>query len=108
MALEDHLMPSEELRFSSQTDVGYGDGKYRVHLTTERLILHATRGLIRKNEDVLTWNLGNILRTEFKESGLLRKKGILRFETEHDTLVELEAGAKDMQTIYQNCMKFIQ
>ena len=108
MTLEDHLKPSENVQFKSDAKVKHGDSDYSVVVTNDRFILWAERGLIRSKDDILTWNLGNILRTEFKENGLLRKKGTFRLETEHDTVIELKSGANDMKTIYQSCMQFIE
>ncbi|EHR79385.1 hypothetical protein OCC_07958 [Thermococcus litoralis DSM 5473] len=75
MALEDYLMPNEEIRFQSNTYVGYGDKLYQVILTDKRLILYAKRGLLFKSDDVVSWKLEEIQGLKYNEQGIIGKKG---------------------------------
>ena len=107
MALEDHLRGGEDIKFKSNAKVGYGDSKYVVYITNDRFILYANRGLVRSKDDIITWNLDDIARTDYEESGLIRKKGKLQLETRDNTKIELSSSSDEMKTIYQNCMRFI-
>ncbi|WP_188423064.1 hypothetical protein [Haloferax sulfurifontis] len=108
MALSDHIMPSEEVQFSTDETFKYGGDEYHVYVTNDRFILYMERGLVRSKDDVQSWNLENIEKTDFEERGTVRKKGVLRLEMSNNRAIDLKGGAEDTKTVYQNMMQFIQ
>ena len=105
MPLEDYLMPGEDVRFQSIEDVSYGGKRYQVILTNKRLILYAKRGLVFKNDDIVSWKLDEIQGVKFKETGLINKKGLL--EVHGKTKVRFYGNAIEMKTLYQQLMEFL-
>jgi hypothetical protein len=71
MALQDFLLPQENIKFHSKTNVLYADKRYHVLITDKRLILYAQRGYILKSDDIVSENLDKILGVEYSERGVM-------------------------------------
>ena len=104
MPLEEYLMPGEEVRFQSLTPVTYGKKRYQVILTDRRLILYARRGAIFKSDDVVSWKLDEIQGIQYKEEGLINKKGVIEIHAK--TKVKFYGPAKETKVLYQQLMEF--
>ncbi|MFA4645975.1 PH domain-containing protein [Pyrococcus kukulkanii] len=105
MALEDYLLPGEEIKFQSKTQVTYGDKLYTLVVTNKRIILYARRGLVFKSDDVVTFKLDELQGIKYRETGIISKKGVI--EIQGKTKATLEGPAKEMKTLYQQLLQFL-
>jgi hypothetical protein len=106
LTLRDYLMPGEEIRFQSRRGVRYGNKRYQVILSDRRILLFAERGMLFKNDDVVTQKLDDLQGVKYSEQGIIGKKGIIRvqgFKTEMD----LTGPAEEIKTLYQQMMQFM-
>ncbi|MGD0396467.1 MAG: hypothetical protein ABSB26_06115 [Nitrososphaerales archaeon] len=105
MPLHDYLMPGEQTRFHSTGGVRYGVKKYHVILTDRRLLLYAQRGVLFKNDDVITQKLDELQGIKYREEGIIDRRGTIRIEGK--TQMELKGSAKEMKVLYQQMMQFL-
>ena len=106
MALEDYLIPGEEIRCQSdENSVEYGDKPYKLVLTDKRVLLHSARRLIVKKDDVVSQKLDELQGIKYRERGLISKEGII--EIQGMTLIQLSGNAAAMKTLYQQIMQFV-
>ena len=106
MALEDYLIPGEEIKFrSGTTDIRYAGSPYELLLTNKRFLLYAQRGLLLKKDDVISQKLDEVQGVKYKESGMLMKSGLL--EVHGKTLMQLSGSCVQMKALYQQVMQFI-
>lgn len=98
-------MPGEQTRFHSTSGVHYGAKKYHVILTDRRLLLYAQRGVLFKNDDVITQKLDELHGIKYSEEGIIDRKGTIRIEGK--TRIKLEGSAKEMKALYQQMMQFL-
>jgi len=81
MALEDWLLPNENVRFNARKAVDYGGITYDFYLTNERVMLHNRKGVLIKKEAVIAERLEDITSMDYKEKGVIKKKGRLIIST---------------------------
>jgi hypothetical protein len=67
MALQDFLLPLENIKFQSKTLTHYANKKYKVI----RLILYARRGHFLKSDDMVSERLDRLSGLEYSEKGLM-------------------------------------
>ncbi|MGB9705168.1 MAG: hypothetical protein ACPL3C_06945 [Pyrobaculum sp.] len=102
MPIEEFLLPSEEIYIRGVT-VQYGNNIYEVFITNLRLLLYARRGLILKKDDLVSIKLSDIQNIQYREEGLINKKGILIVDL-IDRRISLIGSPQGMKTLYQNLM----
>jgi hypothetical protein len=85
--------------------VRYGVKKYRVILTDRRILLYAQRGVLFKNDDVVTQKLDELQGIKYSEEGIIDRKGTIRIEGK--SRLNLEGSAKEMKVLYQQMMQFL-
>ena len=105
MPLEDYLSPGEQVRFRSSTGIRYGKSRYHVVITDRRILLYARRGLMSKNDDVVTQKTEDLQGVKYSERGLIEKKGTIHIEGK--TKMDLWGPAAEVKTIYQQMMAFM-
>jgi hypothetical protein len=98
-------MPGEQTRFHSTGGVRYGAKRYHVILTDRRLLLYAQRGVLFKNDDIITQRLDELQGIKYNERGIIDKRGTIRIEGK--TRMDLEGSAKEMKALYQQMMQFL-
>lgn len=98
-------MPGEQTRFHSTGSVRYGVKRYHVILTDRRLLLYAQRGMLFKNDDVITQRLDELQGIKYSEKGIIDKRGTISIEGK--TRTNLEGSAKEMKALYQQMMQFL-
>ena len=103
MLLQDFLLPNENVRFESTGDVKYGGKGYRVIISDKRCILYARRGLLVKNDDVVSEKLDDCQGIKYNEKGIIGKKGIIEIHSK--TKFQLEGSAIEMKALYQNLLQ---
>jgi hypothetical protein len=98
-------MPGEQTRFHSTGGVRYGVKKYHVILTDRRLLLYAQRGVLLKNDDVISQKLDELQGIKYSEKGIIDRMGTISMEGK--TRINLEGSAKEMKALYQQMMQFL-
>ena len=106
MPLSDFLMPGEEIKFLSSRHVKYGTKRYQLVLSDRRILLYARRGMMFKNDDVVTQKLEDLQGVKYTEQGMIDKRGIIKVQT-HKTEMDLSGPAADMKALYQQMMQFM-
>ena len=105
MAFEDYLIPGEETKFRSTTQVSYGKKNYQVIVTNKRIILIAQRVMVVKKDDLVMQKLDELHGVKFKESGLLKKMGTI--DIEGKTKMQLSGPTAEVKALYQQIMQFV-
>jgi hypothetical protein len=98
-------MPGEQTKFHSTGGVRYGAKNYHVILTDRRILLYAQRGMLFKNDDVVTQRLDELQGIKYREEGIISKRGIIRIEGK--TQMDLVGSAQEMKALYQQMMQFL-
>ena len=99
MALDDFLMPGENVCYLSPEPIEYQGDIYDFCITDRRLIWHKRTGIIFKSDKVVAEYIGDIDGMSYEERGILSKKGIIKIRM---TRKKLEfSGSKDsIKAIY--------
>ncbi len=106
MALRDYLNPTEQVSFKSGATVKHGGKDYQVIVTDRRLILYGRRGIVIKNDDVITERLDNVQEIRYLEKGLISKRGIITIEAVRS--IQLVGDASQMKGIFNSLLQFVQ
>lgn len=106
MALRDYLNPREQVSFKSGVAVKHGGKDYQVIVTDRRLILYGRRGIVVKNDDVITERLDNVQEIRYREKGLIGKRGIITIEAMRS--IQLMGNASQMKMIFNSLLQFVQ
>ena len=106
MPLEDYLMPGEQVKFQSSGNVHYAGKMYQVILTDRRILLYAKRGLVLKNDDIVTQKLDELQGIKYSEQGIIGKKGIIHVEAKSSRM-DLIGSAAEIKGLYQQMMQFM-
>ncbi len=99
-------MPGEEVRFRSKGNVHYASKNYQVVLTDRRILLYAERGMLFKNDDVVTQRLDDLQGVKYSEEGIIGKTGLIRIQSPK-TEMDLSGPANAIKTLYQQMMQFM-
>ena len=123
MPYADFILPDEEVRFKSSKNLKYGRKTYQLIITDNRIVLYARRWLLHKKNDVVSFQLKELLTAKYKETGTLRKRGVI--ELYNRTLVpsmvtkrgvlevysriafQLKGPQEDTKAVYQQIMQFL-
>ncbi len=106
MALRDYLNPTEQVSFKSGATVKHGGKDYQVIVTDRRLILYGRRGIVIKNDDVITERLDNVQEIRYREKGLISKRGIITIEAVRS--IQLVGDASEMRRIFNSLLQVVQ
>jgi hypothetical protein len=71
LALQDFLLPQENIKFQSKTLIHYANKTYRVIITDKRFILYARRGHFLKSDDIISERLDSLSGLEYSEKGII-------------------------------------
>ncbi len=99
-------MPGEEVRFQSSRAVRYGNKAYRVILSDRRILLFAQRGMLFKNDDVVSEKLTDLQGVKYTEQGIINRRGTIRVQS-HRTEMDLSGPASEIKALYQQMMQFM-
>ena len=105
MPLQEYLLPGEEVHYHSNKSLVYGTSRYRIVVTNKRLLMHAIRGFLFKNDDVVSFSMDDLHGVRYKEQGLLPRMGVI--EVDGKTTVRLEGIASEAKIVYQQLMQFL-
>jgi hypothetical protein len=99
-------MPGEEIRFHSTRRVRYGNKAYQVILSDRRMMLYAERGMLFKNDEVVSQRLDDLQGVKYTEQGIIDKRGTIHLQT-LKTEMALSGPAGEIKTLYQQMMQFM-
>ncbi len=105
MPLEDYLMPGEEIKFHSNSDLGYGGKLYELVVTDKRLLLYGRRGTFFKKDDLVSQKIDEVQNVKYRENGMIRKTGVLEIEAR--TRFSLSGPPAAIKTVYHQILQFI-
>ncbi len=100
MPIEDYLLQAEKVLNWSDFHVTYGEDKYRVFVSNLRLILFREKGVLFKQEEVITETWGQIKGLQFAETGRLVKRGKVRFSSSKGEIT-LDGPKNGMLTLFK-------
>ena len=106
MTLEKYLMPDEQIRYEHPSKATIGEIPYNIYITDTRLIGHTRKGLIFKNDSVVTINLDDIKSLDYKEAGIINKTGTLKLNTS-DMAFSLYGNPRGMTQLWQTVQSFM-
>src|SRR5579884_2538705 len=105
MVLDDFLLPSENMRFSSDHEIAlHGEKKYRVLVTDKRLILYARRGKIIKSDDIISERLDVLRVLKYVERGALFRSASISIQGSVN--LEIRGSPARMKPLY-HCLQAI-
>jgi len=76
MTIQEYLMPQEEIRFSGPL-VTYGGQRHDTFVTSTRLVLYRSTGLVFKDNFVVSERLDAIKHIKYSESGIVMKEAAI-------------------------------
>jgi hypothetical protein len=105
MPLQDFLLPSENVKFHSNTLVRYADKKYRVLITDKRIILFAQRGYLLKSDDIVSERLDRLHGLEYSEKGLIFR--IAKISVQGTTRIDIFGPTSELKPLFHNMQSLI-
>lgn len=82
-SLEDFLLPTEEIKYHLDGSVQLADKQwYEFFITNYRFIAYTKTGTFFKRDKLISEKISDIVSLNYKERGLVSKKGILIVETD--------------------------
>ena len=108
--LEDLLLPNEVIVFSQEfSGLEVGNQIFdNLAITNNRIIFYKRTGLIFRKDHVATIGLSKITGMQFKEKGVISKKGVVTLHLKEENDMELVAGLSTMKYLYQSLASKIQ
>lgn len=101
MVLDDFLLPAENIRFSSNGEiVEYGDKKYRVLVTDQRLILYARRGILVRSDDIISERLDSLHGLKYLERGTLFRLAVISIQG--SVKLEIRGSPSNLKPLYHS------
>jgi hypothetical protein len=100
LALQDYLLPLENIKFNSKTSVSYGGKKYNVLVTDKRLLLFAQRGYLLRSDDIVSERLDRLQGLEYSEKGLLYKTAKILIQG--SSKLEIKGSPTELKPLFQN------
>ncbi|MEW6604658.1 MAG: hypothetical protein AB1351_08220 [Thermoproteota archaeon] len=106
MVLDDFLLPAENIRFSSNNEiVEYGDKKYRVLVTDQRLILYARRGTLVKSDDIVSERLDLLHGLKYLERGTILRSAAISIQG--SLKIEIRGSPSHLKPLYHSLQAII-
>jgi hypothetical protein len=99
VVLTDFLLPSENVEFMSDEEVGFGQKKYRVIVTDKRFMLYSRRGLLFRSDDMISKKLESIKEMQYKEKGFLFGTAVISILS--DARLDLAGPPARMKPLFQ-------
>ena len=106
VALQDWLLPNEDIKYTAPEPITYTGLQYRFYSTSERILLHAVRGVFFPKESVATERLADIISMNYEEQGIIQKWGILKVETK-DKKTNFAGRPETIKAIWQTLQQYI-
>ena len=106
MALDDFLLPAENVRFSSKAEmVEHADKKYRVLVTDRRLILYARRGMLLRSDDIISERLDSLYGLKYFERGTLFRSATISIQG--SVKIDIRGSPSNVKPLYHSLQAVI-
>jgi hypothetical protein len=105
MALQDFLLPLENVKFHSKTFVQYADKKYKVLISDKRIILYAQRGHLLKSDDIVSERIDRLQGIEYTEKGFIFRTA--RIYIQGTTKIEIQGPISEIKSLFHNLQTLI-
>ncbi len=106
MVLTDFLYPGETIVFQSNKIESLND-KFLFYITDQRILLYRRRGVLFKKDRIIAERIEDVRTMQYMETGIIRKKGILRIETYSKKMDPIVGKVADVKAIWQEMQKYI-
>ena len=106
MVLTDFLYPGETIVFQSNKIESLNDNFF-FYITDQRILLHRRRGVLFKKDRIIAERIEDVRTMQYIETGILRKRGILRIETYSKKMDPIVGKVADVKAIWQEMQKYI-
>jgi len=106
LVLTDFLYPGETIVFQSNKIESLNDNFF-FYITDQRILLHRRRGVLFKKDRIISERIENVSTMQYTETGVLRKKGVLRIDTYSKKMDPLVGSVVDIKAIWQELQKYI-
>jgi Short C-terminal domain len=106
MGLEEFLFPQEQVKYQSLRTIQHDGEDYVLHITNRRIIGHKRKGFIFKKDRVFSVALQEITNLDYKEKGIVSKKGILMIETKIKK-EPFEGKAEEVKAVWREMQKYL-
>jgi hypothetical protein len=104
LVLEDFLLLNEAIRYQSPDKVNYFGDKFYLYITNQRMLIYRSKGKVFKKDRIIAEKLEAIDSLSYNERGLLRKKALLRVQTENKRML-FEGKIPVIKDIWQELQK---
>jgi len=106
LVLTDFLYPGETIVFQSRKIESLND-KFFFYITDQRIILYRRRGVFFKKDRIIAERIEDIRTMQYGETGIFRKRGILRIETLSKKMDPIVGNVSDVKAIWQEMQKYL-
>ena len=105
MALQDFLLPLENIKFQSMTLIRYANKKYKVIITDKRLILYARRGHFLKSDDIISERLDSLSGLEYSEKGIIFREA--KISLQGTTSIDIRGPVSELKPLFHTMESLI-
>ncbi len=106
VVLTDFLYPGETIVFQSRKIDSLND-TFFFYITDQRIILYRRRGVFFKKDRIIAERIEDIRTMQYGETGIFRKRGILRIETLSKKMDPIVGKVSDVKAIWQEMQKYL-
>jgi hypothetical protein len=106
LVLTDFLYPGETIVFQSNKIESLND-HFFFYITDQRILLYRRRGVLFKKDRIIAERIEDIRSMQYGETGILRKRGILRIETLSKKMDPIVGKVADIKAIWQEMQKYL-
>ena len=106
MVLTDFLYPGETIVFQSGKIESLNDN-FVFYITDQRILLYRRRGVLFKKDRIIAERIEDVRTMQYIETGILRKRGVLRIETYSKKMDPIVGKVSDIKAIWQEMQKYI-
>jgi len=106
LVLTDFLYPGETIVFQSGKIESLNDNFF-FYITDQRIILYRRRGVFFKKDRIIAERIEDIRTMQYGETGIFRKRGILRIETLSKKMDPIVGKVSDVKAIWQEMQKYL-
>jgi hypothetical protein len=98
LALQDFLLPQENIKFHSETLIHYANKKYKVIITDKRFILYARRGHFLKSDDIISERLDSLSGLEYSEKGIIFREAKICLQG--TTKIDIHGPVSEIKSLF--------
>lgn len=105
MALENLLLPGENVKYRSPGKVRLGSQKYQLITTEKRLILYRRLGTFFKSEEFKADGIPEVQAISYKEEGALSRRSTIKIKVQ-GRYTTYTGRAATMKTLYDELQQY--